>query len=386
MSTFEVKAYNIKIEPHPNADAIELAKIGEYRSIIRKGQYKDGDLVIYIPEAAVLPEWVLKKLDFWDNDNNKGKLNGPKGNRVKAIRLRGIVSQGLIFPLEFRKDVVDVDTNISSDVWVLIKGEAESGIVINKDTDYAKIMGIEKYEPPIPIHMAGEVFNAFGMTIKYDIENYKKWPDILLEGEDVVMTEKLHGTWMCAGYHPNSTVPIVTSKGLSDKGLAFKFNEANKNNLYINALKNTTDEKGNNIIARYKYLRNDSEPFYILGEIFGAGIQDLTYGNNPPSFRVFDIYVGEPGKGKYLNWDELVQVCHLLQVQTVPLLYRGPFSVNKMQEVTDGKETVTGKETCIREGVVIKPIPERNNDSIGRVILKNVSDKYLTRKNPTEYT
>lgn len=59
--------------------------------------------------------------------------------------------------------------------------------------DVAEILGIVKWSPPIPVHMAGEVFNAFGKTLKYDIENFKKYPEVLVKGEEVIMTEKIHG-------------------------------------------------------------------------------------------------------------------------------------------------------------------------------------------------
>lgn len=94
MSTFEVKVYAAKIEVHPNADAIELARISDYLSIVKKGQFKNGDLVVYIPAGALLPEWILKKLEL------EGKLAGKDKNRIKAIRLRGILSEGVIFPIE----------------------------------------------------------------------------------------------------------------------------------------------------------------------------------------------------------------------------------------------------------------------------------------------
>ena len=62
MATFEAKVYKLKIEEHPNADALELAVVGDYRSIVRKGQFKTGDLGVYIPEAAVCPDWLIREL------------------------------------------------------------------------------------------------------------------------------------------------------------------------------------------------------------------------------------------------------------------------------------------------------------------------------------
>lgn len=98
MANFEVLVYPVKLEPHPNADNIELAVIGEYRSIVQKDTLEDDDLVAYIPEGSVVPEWILKKLNLWDFEKNIGKLAGKRGNRVKSIKLRGIMSTGLILP------------------------------------------------------------------------------------------------------------------------------------------------------------------------------------------------------------------------------------------------------------------------------------------------
>jgi len=101
MATFDVKVVKIqKIEEHGNADALEIATIHGFRSVVKKNQYRAGDLAVYIPEAALIPEYLLKRLGMWDNEKSKGRLNGPDGNRVKAIRLRGVVSQGILLELE----------------------------------------------------------------------------------------------------------------------------------------------------------------------------------------------------------------------------------------------------------------------------------------------
>jgi RNA ligase (TIGR02306 family) len=372
MATFEAKVYKLKIEEHPNADALELAVVGDYRSIVRKGQFKTGDLGVYIPEAAVLPEWLIEELGL------VGKLAGKDKNRVKAVRLRGVLSQGLVYPVD------NIDANICSQTIRLQDGRDHAVIEGENVTD---VLGITKWEPPIPVHMAGEVFNAHGMTLKYDIENYKRFPDVLLEGEDVIMTEKLHGTWMCAGYHPDVEHPIVTSKGLSGQGLAFKFIEQNENNLYVKSLAGTANAAGDDVVtrARRSGLFGELEPFYVLGEVFGP-VQDLKYGADTPQFRVFDIYVGAPGCGRYVNAEDLQSYCAALGVQMVPIIYAGPFSKQKMEEITTGKETISGQQLHMREGVVIKPMVERYDNELGRVTLKSVSEQYLLRKgNTTEF-
>lgn len=100
MATFEAKVYKLTIEPHPNADKLELAVVGDYRAVVGKGLYKTGDLGVYIQEGSIVPKWLLQKMDLWDNEKNIGKLAGPQGNRVKSIKLRGILSTGLIYPVE----------------------------------------------------------------------------------------------------------------------------------------------------------------------------------------------------------------------------------------------------------------------------------------------
>ena len=298
MSTFEVKVYKLSIESHPDADALDLAVVGDYRSIVRKGQFKTGDLGVYIPEAAVLPEWLIEELGL------VGKLAGKAKNRVKAIKLRGVLSQGLIYPV-----------TVLSDGKPAVKfrdGNENLVIGVFEGMRVEDVLSITKYEPPIPVHLAGEVWNAHGMTLSYDIENFKKYPDVIKEGERVFFTEKIHGTWACLGYHPESEVPIITSKGLSAQGLAFKINEANEKNTYVSTLCGTPFYDRAKMYMGTKY---GNVPFYILGEIFGKGVQDLAYGATAPTFRTFDVYVGNPGTGKYLGYSEFVLFCQHVGVE-----------------------------------------------------------------------
>jgi RNA ligase (TIGR02306 family) len=95
------------------------------------------------------------------------------------------------------------------------------------------------------------------------------------------------------------------------------------------------------------------------------------------TYRAFGIKVGE----SWLDFPEFLKVCEELDIPTVPVLYRGPYSKEALLEYTDGKETVSGKASHIREGIVVYPITERGDRRIGRVVLKSVSGDYLTRKN-----
>ena len=230
-------------------------------TVVGKGQFQTGDVAAYIPENSLLPDDLIESLGL------TGKLHGAKKNRVKAIRLRGVVSQGLVYK------VPDVN---------------EMGV------DVTEQLGIIKYEVPVPTHMSGQMWNTQGKTLHYDIENIKKYPNVLQDGEDVVMTEKLHGTWCAMGKQDGEW--IVTSKGMSSRGLAFKLDEnINDGNLYVK-----TFRKYQHTLELIDFVPN----FFIVGEIYGKGVQDMQYDTTEPEFRVFDVYKGLAGQGEYMNYND----------------------------------------------------------------------------------
>ena len=381
MSSFAVPIKRIRaIEPHPNADAIELALIDGYRSIIKKGEFRQGDLIAYLPEAAILPEWLLKQLQFWDSEKGRGKLNGKQGNRVNAIRLRGELSQGLCYPL-----LTD-----SSGNHLLVTEEVPDGVVVQESDNVVDELGIIKYEPPIPVSMAGELFSVDQrLTLSFDVENWKSYPDILQAGEEVIFTEKLHGTCTVLAILPYQEAQaeafgerkniLVFSKGLGAKGLVLKNNEQNRNNLYVRATQALRERIDVLQIADAEL----TAPIFILGETFGAGVQDLNYGKSL-DFRVFAVVKGYRENQTYCNWTQVEgELKTQFGFETVPVVYRGPFSVSLMLEYTNGQTTLEANH--IREGIVIVPAQERRDFRIGRVCLKSVSADYLTRKGGTEY-
>jgi len=359
MASFEVPVVRVdRIEEHPGADALEVAVVRGYRCVVKIGAHRGGDLVAYIPEDAVVPEALLRRMRLWDDEKGRGMLAGKRGDRVKAIRLRGIVSQGLLHPVEGHRE-----------------GE-----------DLADVLDIVKYEPPIPVHMQGEVANLRGHTLPYDIESIQKFPGILQDGEEVVFTEKLHGTWTCFGYDPSLNHPelldggtIITSKGNSDSGLGFKWNEANDHNLYVMSFRAAMLETGRWDEVRRECERS-GEPLFILGETFGKKVQDLDYGQQGRACRIFDIYRGPPRRGRFLDYDDLLEKASEWGLETTPRLYRGPFSMEAAERHRDGKTTLRGNH--VREGIVVSPVKERECPDLpgNRVKLKLVSPKYLLRR------
>ncbi|MFT5687102.1 MAG: RNA ligase (TIGR02306 family) [Myxococcota bacterium] len=360
MATFAVQVVPVLIEPHHNADALEIARIGGYCSVVGKGAYTDGDLVAYIPEQSIVPGAILEELGL------TGRLAGSKANRVKAIRLRGVLSQGICYP-------------------------ARPGWIAGQDV--TEDLGIVKYEPPVPTTMSGLVYGAgHDRTLRYDIENIKRYPDVLVQGEAVVFTEKIHGTWAQLGLvspqmaHPEHGRLVVSSKGFASRGLAFVPDAPeNADNLYLRVARHL------DIAACIdRVFGTTGESVFVLGEVFGRGVQDLAYAASAGAdetlgFRVFDIYVGDPGIGKYLDDVALSAAVEAMGLSRVPVVYRGPLSATALAEHTGGLEAVSGKATHIREGVVVRPGIERRHLELGRVQLKSINPKYLTRKGGTEF-
>lgn len=177
MSTLRVTVERLTIHEHPNADALELAQVGLYRAVVAKGAYKTGDYALYIPEQAVLPADLIEELGL------TGRLAGKEKDRVKAIRLRGELSQGIVCrPVAL------------ADLWAdsAAVGLAETELAGNQ-RDFADELGITKWVPPIPVGMSGQVEPAPNLLRWIEIENIKRYPDIFEPGEPVIATEKIHG-------------------------------------------------------------------------------------------------------------------------------------------------------------------------------------------------
>jgi len=405
MADFRVLVRRISqpVENHPNADRLTIIRMDGYVCIANKKEdgswrYNEGDYVVYVPEGAVVPEWALKAYGYWNEEEGKGILSGAQGNRVKALRLRQIFSQGLLFPV------------IANEAGLFLKTENDL-VLVTEGQDVAELLGITKFEPPIPVAMAGEVCNLHGCTKKYDIDSIQSFPDMFNIGEPVFVTEKLHGTNMQIGWikdlnHPElfgSTGEFyVASKGLGGQGLVFKNNEANANNIYVRALKKLLAD-GLEEKIKSDILFNNRRSIHIFGEIFGKGIQDLAYGLSEPELRVFDIslgcgvleddssmlyhdvgYIPIKRRGDTSSWFDYIS--DILGLKPVPALYEGPYDPDILVQYRDGKDTISGSH--IREGIVIRSLYGERHPTYGFKRAKWVSPNYLLRKdkNATEYS
>lgn len=357
MSTLRVTAETLTIHDHPNADALELAQVGLYRAVVAKGAYRSGETALYIPEQSVLPAALIEELGL------TGRLAGKSRDRVKAVRLRGEISQGLVC-----RPAALAGTDLAA---AAVEG-----------TDFAESLGITKWVPPIPPRMNGDVHSAPELLPWVDIENLHRYPQIFEPGEEVVLTEKLHGTACLVTYLADEERVFVSSKGFGAKGLALK---EDPRNLYWRAVTG----HGVPAVAARIAAKLGARRVGVFGEVYGAGVQDLAYGADGRSerlgFAAFDVSVEVDG---LVRWLDAAEFAELLadELPMVPRLYEGPYDVAKVLELASGRETVSGKQLHLREGVVIRPAVERHSFVTGgRTVAKAVSPAYLTRKGGTEF-
>lgn len=353
-----------EIAPHPNADRIERVRIKNWWCIAGKDSLKVGDKVVYVPPDAVLPNELAERWGIAKYCSSLAKLpNGdvPPGLRVRACRFRGVPSCGTIQPLD------DPSWEVGKDV--------------------CEHYGITKYEPPVKSHDGDAACDVPAFHKYTDIENIGNYPGVFQDGEMVFVTEKLHGTNCRVGLvfsnvdNPDGQ-PEWTLMAGSHSVRRKKVDAKGKMSRYWLPLEN---ENIKQLLACAEgFTSPASSAVIVFGEIFGPGVQDMTYGLNEPSFRVFDISVD----GRYLDFSVVQSLCRQHGVETVPVLYLGPFSQAKMDELVDGPTTISDSSQIKepfkgREGIVIKPVQEAYDHSRlgGRKILKQISIDYHERKN-----
>jgi RNA ligase (TIGR02306 family) len=353
MSMFSVPLVEVQgFGRHPNADTLSITNIEGCPVIFRTDDLQRGDLAVYIPVDSVVPidTPAFNFLAKSPEDLGKGKTV-----RVKARRLRGIFSMGLLIPA---KDLP-------------LPGAPE----LHVGEDYGAFLGVVKYEEPDDsIGMNTGNRRDPGILPVYDLEPYRKHKGVLVPGEEVVVYEKLHGC--------NGRAGFVPPDGVTDHAREFTVGSHNTwklrddNNLWWKA-----------VIAAGIEEKLRAEPDYgIYFEAVGPDAQKesvskMWYGRKggDPFPYVFDV-MHMPTR-RILDEDERVAFCQRLDLPHVPLLYRGPYVPEVVEPLAEGKSLLGNH---IREGFVIRPVKERHNHRTGRTVIKLVGEGYLLRGGGTE--
>ncbi len=324
----------LEVLPHPNADRLEIVKVKGWYCIVGKDVYKVGDEVIYIPIDSMIPKDLAEQLNIWSYLHNKTEDAG----RIKTVKLRGSYSQGLIIPTDILTTYgKDVEGRLISEVLGIVKYEP-------KPAKYQGLNGGISQRDPNP--------NFFRYT---DIENIKNYPDVLTDGEDIIITEKIHGT----------NFRVANIDGKLHVG-------TRRCDLEVDGIESFYDKNPYAHIFKKYDLENILQPGeQIFGEIYGCGIQKLTYDLRIREVRFFDIIRDTV----YVNYEEFCSFCRMNNLPIVPELHKGKWNVGLMK-LAGGNSAIANH---IREGVVIRPAVERYDHRVGRVILKHINEKYLTK-------
>ena len=322
------------IRPIEGADAIEVARINNWDVVVAKNVgHKVGDHVVYCEIDSFLP--VREEFEFLRKSSFK-RMGDQEGFRLKTIRLRGQVSQGLILPMSVFGEFS----------WTAYEG-----------LDVTERLGIVKYEPAIPAELAGKVRGNFpGFLRKTDEErvqnltkDYAKWVE---EGLDFYVTEKLDGS--SATFYLRDDLFGVCSRNLD-------LEETEGNTFWKVARELKLEEK----------LRENGRNLAIQGELIGEGIQGNPYkikGHTVRFFNAFDIdsqtYYGLP---MFLALFE-----HQFKLEIVPMLtnltMKLPQTIDECLAFADGKSALNDRFD--REGVVFRTMDRT-------VSFKAISNKFL---------
>ena len=311
----------------PDADSIECAVIGGWKVVTKKGEYKPGDLAVY----CEIDSWIPNELAPFLSKGEPKEYNGIKGERLRTVRLRKQLSQGLLLPYSIL------------------------GRIGTEDEDVSEELNIQKWEAPVNPQLAGQVKGNFPSRIpKTDQERVQNLSKELEQYADQVfeVTEKLEGSSM-------TCYMIDGEFGVCSRNMDLKRDE--NNTFWRVAIEQSIENK-------MRTLASDN--YAIQGELIGPGIQGNIYNLNKHTFRVFDIY--DIDAGEYVFPETRHQIVEALGLTHVPLIGFLAIQANMdyLLETAEGKSLLNDKQE--REGLVYKAAQ-------GQFSFKAISNKYLLK-------
>lgn len=310
------------IKPIEGADAIECAIVdGGWPVVIRKGEYKVGDIAIYLE----IDSWVPHELaPFLSKGQEPREYNGVKGERLRTVKLRGQVSQGLLLPIEltFWRDI---------------------------GTDLTKSLGIQKWEPPIPAQLQGTMKGNFPHFIpKTDQERCQNLRKDIFEtykDDTYEVTLKLDGS-------STTIYNMYDDCGVCSRNIDLKETEGNS------FWKVARDQ---NIIEPLRELCKEKHCDYALqGELIGEGIQGNPEKLKGQRFYLFDIYSMTEKRymtplERYAVLDQLKMLgADIEHVPIIELCFNLTEKFSTVDELLEFAEGASLNPQTKREGLVFK--------------------------------
>ncbi len=337
------------VEPIPNADAIVRLRVLGWWVVAKRGEYKPGDKLIYCEIDSLLPERpefeFLRASSFKPAIQDGEKLVQPAGFRIKTVRLRGQVSQGICFPLAILPP--DATTHEGDDV-----------------TD---LLGILKYEPPTPVGMSGRVRGGFpGFLSKTDEIRVQVLESALERhrGKMFFMTEKLDGTSFTAFLRDDQF-------GICSRNLWM--DETDESNMLVKV------SQCLQLAARLRAIR-DRHGFQpaIQGELIGPGIQKNKYGLNSVELRIFNLL--NLDTSQLVDHAVALEIVRAAGLESVPQLgtLALDHTVDQLVRLAEGASVLDSRVQ--REGIVLRPASEEFDIDIGgRLSFKAINPLFLLK-------
>lgn len=375
------------LTPITGADRIELATILGWNVVVKKGEFEIGDLCVYFEIDSILPdrEWSQFLKD------KTGKIG-----RLKTIKLKGQISQGLalptsILPKEYNGCLVDIKVGKDVTETLEVKKWEPPQTVFSKGQPLVSSKIRIKYPRWIPKFIGDFLKSHFNKTMKKYFGVYigESFPHFIsktdetrvqvlqplldkYKGMKCVATEKLDG----------SSITIYWYNGI--------FGVCSRN---YDLQENKTNNDGGKFweAARRKglekhmgdFVRQKMNPKYGLvlqGELIGPGIQGNKYKLTETDIRVFNVYSIE--EQKYLP----ISICDILGVQTVPVLqmFELPNEIDTLVEMSKGNSQLANVP---REGIVIRPLEEIKEYELvpGKLVANRFSFKVINPEFSLKY-
>jgi RNA ligase (TIGR02306 family) len=299
------------VRPHPNADQLDLADVEGYSVIVRRGEFAEGSLCVYIPRDSVVPEG-SPMFGFLGSDR-----------RIRPKRLRGIFSDGLVMP-------------VACSSWV-------------EGQDVGSDLGIVRYEPKLsPMLLSGAALPDPGIAPSYDLHPLRRYKDAFRDGDQAVITEKIHGT--------NARFAL-DEEGRFWAGSRNLWKRESDDDLWWRVARQYNMPEVLETLHTMMHVPNTARRVVVLyGEVYGPNIQKgFGYGvtHGTLQFRAFDLMLGPAHTRDFLAWNELELATEEVGIDVVPALYRGPFSMECVRRHAEGVTSLHGG-TNVREGVVVR--------------------------------
>ena len=360
MSTFKVTVERLaSVEDHPNADRLDVCKLESlnYQFVTGKHNYKPGDQVIYFPIDSVIPLDLAKEMSI---EHLVSKDNDVGGVRIRTVRLRGLISQGVVAPPDSL--------------------EATKGQEWDDGDDLTDLLGVKKFEKPEVAIPGAKLVTRPSEIRSYSLENAERFPRVVekLMDQKVCISEKLEGSHFSATLlNENRRIAICCGEReiIKEEGADNPWHKAAHDSGIIKALQDIPEGDLNEVV------RSRWVSISLRGELVGPGIQGNYYGLPSHKVYVFEIEIDSIPIGPN---NFLAATSNLSSIYGLPIVPLLGVDVT-LKEWLDGRtlsEASNGKsELCDRnrEGIVIRPMDEQSDPELGRLIVKQRSPEYLAK-------